>query len=139
MFSLLYEFLIFCISPPCRGFLTKKKVPPTSVSYSHSQQHSGRGDCGRPAYSAFSRPVEQPDKRLHQHSAELHRRRYGKLPLGSSKNDCIIMDPATVRVIAFIPLQNGLSSNDDKRPHLLHFSVSWRSISLILRVLEWAV
>ena len=74
-----------------RRFLTKEEVPPSGVSYSHSQQHAGWGDCFCPAHSALSCPVEQHDKRLHQHSAELHWRCYGRLPVWSSKNNCSFM------------------------------------------------
>lgn len=70
-----------CFIHPNRRFPAKEEVPPPGFAHGYSQQHLGGGDRVRPAHSALSRPVERHDKRLRQHSAELHRRRYGRLPV----------------------------------------------------------
>lgn len=47
---------------PNRGFPSKEEVPSSGLSNSHSQQHTGRGNCSGVAHFTFSQPVEQPHK-----------------------------------------------------------------------------
>lgn len=141
LISKLDVFLVICIIifvSPCRRFPEKEEVPPSGLSYSHSQQHISWGDCCCPAHSALSWPVEQPDKWIHQHSAKLCWRCYGRLPVWSCKRYSNILGLVFHCSALTLPL---CSSHKMVTIFLLfssYSSVSWKSIFLILRDLEWA-